>query len=314
MATLTEISKKLREFGLSSCHVRAWNIIAFTAQKWEEDDALIPRPTMIFFFYPDEDKAEQWAAREWNRMTGIHGCPCYLPNERWVFVSDPGEVYVIGQGDDGDEKPITRKRAAAFQAVKCIAGGHAYAVAIGREVYKRTAPDTWLKLSDNAMLKETPAVMAHAGFRDIDGFSEQDIYACGGRGDLWWFNGSAWINQDCPTDANLERMVCAPDGNVYVTTNRPMLVIGRANQWRTVDIDIGDQLLQEIVCYGSRVLVSTDDTILEVTGGTARPLDLGLPEMTLYTHLAAGDGILVVAGEREAFQHDGKRWKKIFQL
>lgn len=313
MSSYSEISNELSEFGISGCHVRSRNIIGFTAQKWLEDDALVPRETMIFFYYPDEEEAEQWAASEWDLMTGIHGCACFAPNERWVFVSDPGEVYVVGQGDDGDEKPITRKRAAQFSAVKCIAGGHAYAVGTGREVYKRTAPNKWTRISDDSLLKEMPKAIDHAGFEDIDGFSERDVYACGGRGDLWRYDGNRWTNQDCPTDANLERLVCAPDGNVYVTTNQSMLLIGRSNQWRTVDIDIGDQMLQEIVCYGPRVLVSTDDSVFEVTGGIARSVDFGLPAMTTYTHLAAGDGILVLAGESEAFLHDGNQWKKIFQ-
>src|SRR5262245_9944958 len=136
MASLTEVSKQLREFGVAGCHVRSKNIIAFSTQKWEEDDTMVPRRTMLFFYNPYKEKSEQWAAREWDLMTGIHECACYAPNERWVFVSDPDEVYVLGQGDDGDEKPITRKRAAQFSAVKCIARGHAYAVGTGREVHK----------------------------------------------------------------------------------------------------------------------------------------------------------------------------------
>ena len=314
MASFNEISKKLREFGIVGCHVRTRNIIAFSAQKWDEDDTMVPRRTMLFFFYPDEEKAEQWAASEWDLMTGIHGCACFAPNERWVFVSDPGEVYVVGQGDDGEEKPITRQRTAQFSAVKCIAGGHAYAVGTGREVRKRTAPNKWTRISDDELLRDMPKELDHAGFEDIDGFSERDIYACGGLGDLWWFDGKRWIDQNCPTDATLEKIVCAPNGNVYVTTSRPMLLIGRANQWRTVDIDIGGQMLQELVCYGSRVLVSTDDSVFDITDGTARPVDFGLPTMTTYTHLAAGDGVLVLAGAHEAFLHDGTRWKKIFQF
>jgi hypothetical protein len=312
MASLPQISKKLREFPLVGCHVRTRNIISFTAQKPGEDDPLEPRETMLFFFNPTRKKADQWAASEWDLMTGIHGCACHAPNERWVFVADPGEVYVVGQGDDGDEKPVTKKRA-HFNAVKCIAGGHAYAVGLGREVYKRTGPNKWFSLAD-AALKKLPRDLGRAGFRDIDGFSEKDIYACGGRGDLWRFDGKRWIDQACPTDANLEKLVCAADGKVYVTTNQSKLVIGRDREWRTVKIDAVGEALQEMVSYGSRVLLSTDATVFDVTGGKARPVDFGLPKMKLHTHLAAGDGILVVAGQREAHMFDGAKWTKIFKL
>ncbi len=31
------------------------------------------------------------------------------------------------------------------------------------------------------------------GFDDLDGFSEQDMYAVGGAGDVWHYNGEIWI-------------------------------------------------------------------------------------------------------------------------
>ena len=38
------------------------------------------------------------------------------------------------------------------------------------------------------------------------------------------------------------------------------------------------------------------------------------PKMSLYTHLAAADGVLVVAGAKEAYIFDGKKWTKIFKF
>jgi hypothetical protein len=313
MASLKEVAPKLEEFSVCGCHIRQRDILAFSTQKWTVDDSLVPRETMVFFFYPNDPKDEQWAARELDRMTGVHGCACYAPQERWVFVADPGEVYVMGQGDDGEEKPISGRRASQFSAVKCIAGGFAYAVGSGREVYKRMAKDKWARLTDTKMSDRLPKDLDHAGFEDIDGFSDDNLYACGGRADLWHFDGNKWTSEDLPTDANLEKILCAPDGNVYVTTNRHQIVIGTSKQWRVIDADIGDdQFFEDIVWFDSRVLISTDDTILEVKDDAVPPAFHRLPKLASYSHLAAGDGILVVASSNEAASFDGSKWKKIF--
>jgi hypothetical protein len=312
MASLAEVAQRLRAFGVSGCHVRRSNIIGFSTQKWDVDDSMEPRETIVFFYYPDEVKAEQWAARELDLMTGIHGCGCHSPNERWVFVSDAGEVYVAGQGDDGDEKRITAKKAAHFAAVKCVAGGFAYAVGTGREVYRRVAANKWDRLTDVPMARSLPEDLDHAGFDDIDGFSDKDLYACGARGDLWTFDGKRWIAQDVPTDANLEKVLCAPDGRVYITTNRPELVVGRRSEWRAVPVDTDGELLEDIVAFDSRVLISTDDGILEFRDYQLQKADLRVPKMNSYSHMATGDGVLVVAGSDEAAFFDGGKWKKIY--
>jgi hypothetical protein len=137
MSIRTDVFKHLKTFGVVNCHVRSAELISFSCQKWVIDDALEPRQTMLFFYNTYRPRDDQWAAREWDFMTGIHGCACYKPKERWVFDSDPGEVYVLGQGDDDEEAPIRKTSKIYIQSLKCIAGGYAYAVGPARSVYKR---------------------------------------------------------------------------------------------------------------------------------------------------------------------------------
>jgi hypothetical protein len=269
---------------------------------------------MIFFYNPGKAIADQWAAREWDQTTGIHGCACYQPNERWVFVADPGEVYVVGQGDDGDEAKVFKEKHSYISSVRCVAGGFAYAVGTGRKVFRRTGPNRWERLSTKELIASLPADLGDAGFSDIGGYSAKDVYACGSRGDLWHFDGKRWKALQCPTNANLEKLVCATDGNVYITTNRNEIVVGRDNKWKVMAVDIGDQLLQEIVSYKKHVIVSTDEDIFDVASGKATPLPFGKPSMSNFAHLASADGVLLVAGVDESFWYDGKRWNKIFQL
>ena len=81
-----------------------------------------------------------------------------------------------------------------------------------------------------------------------------------------------------------------------------------------VELNLDGQMLKEIVCYDSHILISTDDSIFELVDEAIQPPDIGLPSMTTYTHLASGDGVLLVAGDSEAFLYDGRRWSKIFQF
>lgn len=314
MSSYTEILTDLQEFGIEGCYVRSKGIIAFTAQNWELDDSLEPRPTKIFFYYPDESKAEQWAVRGWHETTGIHACACFKPAERWVFIAEPGEVYVVGQGDDDDETPITNKKRAYFTSLRCIAGGHAYAAGVGREVYRRTDPNKWQRLTTGNLTKPLKGDFENAGFDDIDGFGEDDLYACGPQGNLWHFDGKRWTSEECPTDANFEKIVCASDGQVYLTTDRHELWVGRNHKWKPIRIDLGDQFFREIVNYRDLVIVSTDEGLYDVSTGQSQLLPIGQPPMRNFAHLASGDGVLVVAGVDEAFLYNGSRWKKIFQL
>lgn len=315
MASYAEVKEDLDEFGIESCHVRNKDMIAFSTQNWEEDDALVPRATALFFYYPNRKVADQWAARDWHDVTGIHGCVARKPADRWIFIADPGEVYVLGDGDDDDEKSITSKKPAFFTSLRCIAGGHAYAVGVGREVYRRTAPDKWQRLTTEELTKPLKGNFENAGFDDIDGFAEDDLYACGPQGNLWHFDGKHWTQEEVPTNTAFGKILCAPDGQVYLTTDGHDVWVGRKGRWNPIRIDLGaDEFFQEIVHYQDFVIVSTDEGLYEISTGEPRALPIGQPPMSNFAHLDSGDGILVVAGVDEAFFYDGFRWKKIFQL
>ncbi|MCO6515326.1 MAG: hypothetical protein J6586_02190 [Snodgrassella sp.] len=55
-----------------------------------------------------------------------------------------------------------------------------------------------------------------AGFEFIDGFSETEIYAGGGKRDLWQFNGETWRQVFFSSDMPLESVCCGQDGFVYI--------------------------------------------------------------------------------------------------
>jgi hypothetical protein len=295
----------LEGYEFSGCAIRRWNIISLFGTKWEDKDALETRDTAVFYYYPDETPDEQWAFAEIGASTGIHGCAAFQPKEQWVFVMDDGEVYVAGGGDNDFEMRISGEKGAYFRNVKGVAGGYAYAVGTSRKVYRREAKNKWTKLDDGL-----PATVSgdDIGFDDLDGFGDSEIYACGGRGDLWLFDGKTWSRIDLPTNAQLWKICCGGDGLVYVLTDQRSIVVGRGTSWRVIEQDHTKDILEQLVWYQDRIYISTTDELFEIVNGVFVPCHLNVPKLESYARLASGDGILVVAGADRASMYDGSQW------
>jgi hypothetical protein len=302
----------LAGFELSGCAVRRWNIIAFWGQRWDNPDPLETRVTRVFYYYADEPDEEKWAYREVGETRGIRGCGTQWPNERWVFVTDDGEVYVSGGGDDAFESPIVPGPYAFFSAVSRIPPGRAYAVGPRRKVYVRDAPDTWRHLSSGLAPDGARGEREPTGFSDVAGFGESVLYACGGPGDLWHYDGQSWRRVDIPTNERLWRVCCASDGVVYVIAGERTVLAGRGDKWQLLEQVESESRLESIVDFNGKVILSTQQALFEIRNGTVLPASLGnMPAMRSCSFLAAGDGILVVAGARCASTFDGKSWSVI---
>ncbi len=304
--------EQLAGYDLSGCAVRTRNIISFWGQKCDNPDPLEIRPTRVFFFYPDEPEEERWAFSEPAETRGFRGCAVTIPEDRWVFVADDGLVYVVGGGVDEFEEPITSRPFFFFSNVKRTSSGRAIAVGPRRKVFVRDAPDKWRQLVAGLFPQGDQTNHDSSGFSDIDGFSDSDLYACGGRGDLWHFDGFLWTRVEIPTNDNLWRLCCAPNGLVYVITGRRQILMGRDQSWTVVSQDLTDQHFESIVVFNDKVIISTESSLFELVGDALQPASLGaIPRMRSNSFLAVGDGILVVAGGSDACSFDGTRWSVI---
>lgn len=297
-------------FELINCLVRTKNIIGFTAQQWKNNDPLEQKTTAVFFYYPDETKNNRWAVRYLGEATGIHGTATFLPNERWVFLTDDGEVYCVGEGDDDWEKPVSKKDNLYFSNIKSIRGGHAVCVGPRRKVYLRKCANNWVQISNGLFSGGDKINLDNSGFKDIDGFSESDMYACGGS-ELWQFDGNIWKKIDIPTNSVLSNICCSDDGFVYITTNRRDIIIGRNDAWSIINQDLTNEVFESIVCFNGKTLVSTVSDIYEVSNKGIQKTSLNIPKIKSKAHLSVGDGVLVIAGRNEAVIYDGNLWVEI---
>ena len=137
-------------------------------------------------------------------------------------------------------------------------GGKAYIAASWRTVFRREGINKWIRLSGNdaRQIEEWQRNRVELGFEDIGGFSENDIYACGGQADLCHFDGKNWKQLDCPTNFELKSLCCAPNGKVYIGCEKGILIEGRAEEWKVIGAKAPDINISDMVWYQDRLYLA----------------------------------------------------------
>lgn len=301
--------EEYKNFEFNNVFVRTWNIIGFTAQLWENNDSLEQRDTAVFFYYPDEPDEDKWALRYLGESAAVFGCAVFKPEERWLFMMEDGETYVVGHGDDDWEGSVSSTDYLYFSNLKSTKNGYAIAVGPKRHIFIRKAPDQWQQLKNG--LYPEGADLSNSGFSDVDGYDLNNLYACGGHGDLWHYNGDMWHSIDLPVNSVLENICCGDDGFIYITTNRREVLRGKLDQWDVIIQDITSEVFESIVCFEGRVIISTVSELYTIENDSFVKWESEIPEMESKAHLAAGDGVLVVMGRNKVVSFDGTSWKTI---
>jgi hypothetical protein len=302
----------LARYQIAGCAAFDKNLVTFWAQQWPHDDALEPRPTCVFFYYADEPEEDRWAFSVIGEATGIRGCACTAPERHWLYLVDDGALYAVGGGEEGFLANVVPGRPAYFTNLRSLRSGHVLAVGGRRKVYLREA-EGWAAFGEGLFPEGPDADLGDAGFRDVDGCGLDELYAVGGRGDAWLCTAGRWQRIELGFAMGLKRVLCAADGRVYIVADREHVFVGRGQCWERISLD-SQEPFESIVEFEGRVLVSTRTRILEVSAGRMADAVLpGMPVMQSVSHLATGDGVLVVAGHHEAALFDGTRWTRVLE-
>ncbi|MES2355101.1 MAG: hypothetical protein V4568_12020 [Pseudomonadota bacterium] len=267
-------------------------------------------------FYMFDAKAGKWGHREYNHQIvsaaySKKGDSFHEDDApfTWYLLSKRGVL--IKRNQSGvSELPIPTAdtgpgRRGYVSRIKII-GSHFYVCGFGRQVY-RLKNGAWDDIAP------TLAVAPHEtryGFRDIDGFSENDIYAVGWQGEVFHFNGKKWTQIDVPTNVDFEGVRCV-DNAIYVCGKRGVLLIGKNGAW---DIHQDPEITEHfwgIEVFGGKVYLSHLKGLAYFDGTNIRPMATGLqPEVGGY-RLHAKEGILWSFGHEDLAYFDEASWQRV---
>ena len=279
----------------------------------DNDERDTPHAASIMWSNEDQEWLQTGSGSNVIFWTPLSATVCDHPNAQMVAIGAWGHVLVDGKGDfheelirDQDRAPVERK--GKLLRVRAI-GKRAYAVGMGRQVYRRDDVKKWTPIDGGVLVPASD--MRLLGFNTIDGFSETDIYAAGLKGEIWHFDGTNWQQLDSPTNRILNDAVCAGDGNVYACGDEGFLLRGRGDHWSVITDKGFTEDIWNLCWFADRLFIATTKGLFVLDQEKVRPVDVGddIPGTTY--HLSARDGILWSIGTKDIMQYDGATWTRI---
>lgn len=237
-------------------------------------------------------------------------------DDELIMVAQGGNVLRHNPNGGKSERKLTRDEIVLSRSIRCI-GKHFYVAGGVRRVLRRDGIEQWTDITKQLRSDQPARETLDHGFDDLDGFNEADIYAVGGRGDAWRFDGNEWHQLDLPTNVQLKSVCCASDGNVYIGGNGHTVLRGNRDQWQVLNQAETNSAFMQIINFKDRVYAVDEwgRTLYEVTRDGVTPTDMGdysLPD-TGCLCMATGHGMLLVAGSESASLFDGKVWRDVFR-
>jgi len=147
------------------------------------------------------------------------------------------------------------------EALKLI-DQHFYVAGEYNEVGKRNGCNDWTIFSPET--NDDPD--SNDSFYAIDGFTETDIYVCGGDDNLWHFDGKILTKMDTSNigDWQMNTLLCGDHGLVYIAGGWAELMVGNKDQgWKMLNPE-------DSVCHASI------STLAQYNGKLYGMSDLGL--------------------------------------
>jgi hypothetical protein len=262
--------------------------------------------SVVTIFYKKE-----WCNTYVLKWNSLSCCISKEPKPQCVYLGEYGNICIQGSGEFFEETitDSNRPNLSNFREVRCI-GGYAYACGMDRQVYRRDAPGQWTCVDQD--IGKLPAADEYVfGFESIHGFDQNDIYAVGWHGEIWHFDGTRWKQIDSPVNALLNRVYCAPDGQVYVCGHGGLLLRGCGEAWEIIDHQSTTEDLWDLEWFGGKLYLSSLSTLFTLEVDRLELVETGDEVASSCYHLDAADGIMWSIGAEDILQFDGTTWARI---
>ena len=243
-----------------------------------------------------------------------------------LLVGERGQVYYFGpRGKNRQfEEPISRDLIMGIYAIKNI-HDTIYIVGTYRTVLRRDGANQWTSITQ-ILEAETLKIAKkidekggnfRPGFRCIDGFAaNRDLYAAGGKSDVWHYDGRDWHPVDIPlADMQIKCICCAADSYVYIAGRFGTLLKGQGDRWHNLtqsELDWTD--FRDMVDYQGTIYLCTEQELYTIQDDdTLQPVDFGsMGKPFSFSALYVNHGQLMVSGSFNACIYDGKQWRSLY--
>ncbi len=324
-----EYSNVIEDYYIVDCAVRNRNIFGFALDRFYTDEEVeeeerngwdrFLRHKRIAIFFRNKPHGVRLTGENlgnWGRL--VMGASNSPKGQILLIEREKDRIFTFGSGFKGEEIPVDREHPdlngfGVFTKIKTFEG-QAFMCGSSRSLTRRIAQNRY----DSRYLKLKPprepdAEITHIGFLDFDMFSETDIYAAGGKGDLWHFNGEAWRQIQLPTNTWLETVCCGGDGMVYVSGYEGLLFMGRDDRW--MKINDGGVMFgwKDMVWFEDRAWATGQMGLWSIKDGQVEHV----PELPSDIHACSGnlyvnDGVMLMAGFGGACFRENGEWHSIF--
>jgi hypothetical protein len=247
------------------------------------------------------------------------------PETEFLGVDTAGKVYgynpprTAREADHPSQTPGSSLAGVVTQVVRI--GGTIYTVGGPRRLHRRLGIGQWEDLTASLKLPadvDEPGKSLDYLWQSADGFAADDLYAVGGAGDVFHFDGKQWRQCRFLTDELLFTVCCGGDGQVYIGGQQGTLYVGRGDTWKKLSGGGGGVPWTDLAWFGDRLwLVSSfSQGLCVLKGSQVVPADLPAEISSLICGGAldvSPDGRrLLAAGSDGACLFDGTTWKVLF--
>ena len=264
-----------------------------------------------FFRYKASDAEAQF--RRYDKSMG-------WPAVAMATIKPPGDIrVVIGVGPAGDfweREPLSLKERVGRVA---SVGGHLralgvvdntiFACGMGRVALRRMSTGKWKSFGPKPTRHDAEVV----GFNDIGGFGQNELYAVGWGGEIWWCDKGAWEQVDSPVSTNLTALTCSETGEVIVVGHDGVMLRGRHDTWQVIETNRDDNL-RDVASHAGHIYIASDFEILTLRAeglvGDDAFADPDDRPATCLCLLEAPDGV-VSMGPKDVFMMRDGQWQRL---
>lgn len=229
-------------------------------------------------------------------------------NAWWVLGKNGEVMQLAGSTASAEQIPgaglLAPKAYGYVNAIKCI-DGDLYVCGYRRQVYRRLA-GMWSSIADDILTRE-----GGLGFFDVDGTGADHIYAVGRQGQIFFYDGERWRQDDSPTNVQLGSVRCIGPDDVWIAGNEGTVLRGCFNHWEVIK---NDDIRGNWYCveeFNGTVYLAGNAELGYVDGDSISILDVGLGTSFTTHRLHAKEGVLWSIGEKHILRYDGSTWTQV---